>query len=90
MISRTTPAFRKLLAALPADVQQLARQEFRRFVKDPAHPGLHFKMLQRRGTTLYSARVGLHYRELAYEDDVTLYWFWIGPHAEYDRLLDRL
>ena len=53
-------------------------------------PSLHFKVMKRRGLTLHSARVGLHYRALAYEDGDSLYWFWIGPHAEYDHLLDRL
>jgi hypothetical protein len=35
---------------------------------------------------LWSARVGLHYRALATEADGDLVWFWIGSHAEYDRL----
>jgi hypothetical protein len=51
---------------------------------------LHFKSFKRRGLALYSARIGLHYRTLAYEDGGALYWFWIGPHTEYDHLLDRL
>jgi hypothetical protein len=33
--------------------------------------------------------VGLHYRALAVEDGADLIWFWIGTHAEYDRLLDQ-
>lgn len=90
MISKTTRAFRDLLAALPPEVQRQAREAYRRFLQDPFHPSLHFKSMTRRGLTLYSARVGLHYRALAYEDGSTLYWFWIGPHAEYDHLIDRL
>jgi hypothetical protein len=37
----------------------------------------------------WSVRVGLHYRVLAVEQDNTLVWFWIGTHAEYDRLLNK-
>lgn len=90
MISRTTEAFRERFAALPSDVQRQARDAYRRFQQNPSHPSLHFKSFKRRGLTLYSARIGLHYRTLAYEDGSVLYWFWIGPHAEYDHLLDRL
>lgn len=46
--------------------------------------------MRRRGTILHSVRIGVAYRALAYEQDGTLYWFWIGPHAEYDHLIDRL
>jgi len=44
---------------------------------------LHLKKVGR----LWSIRVGLHYRALAVEDDADLVWFWVGTHAEYDRLL---
>ena len=36
---------------------------------------------------VWSVRVVLHYRALANERKEGLVWFWIGPHAEYDRLL---
>jgi hypothetical protein len=29
----------------------------------------------------------LHYRALAVADGSDLVWFWIGTHAEYDRIL---
>lgn len=90
MISRTTPAFRERFAALPADVQRHAREAYHLFLRNPQHPSLHFKRMRRRGTVLHSVRIGLAYRALAYEQDDALYWFWIGPHAEYDHLIDRL
>jgi hypothetical protein len=34
-------------------------------------------------------RVGVRYRALAVEIDGGLLWFWIGSHADYDRLLTR-
>jgi hypothetical protein len=38
---------------------------------------------------MWSARVGIHYRAIAVEDGSDLIWFWIGHHAEYDRLVGR-
>ncbi|ULA64092.1 MAG: hypothetical protein LZF86_110793 [Nitrospira sp.] len=36
---------------------------------------------------LWSARVGDHYRVLGFDilDGIT--WFWIGTHADYDRMI---
>jgi hypothetical protein len=39
---------------------------------------------------IYSARVGLGYRALAVLDGDLAVWFWIGTHADYDRLLRSL
>lgn len=51
---------------------------------DPWHPSLQLKPVGR----AWSARVGLHYRALAKREDAdVLVWFWIGTHAEYDRLI---
>jgi hypothetical protein len=53
---------------------------------DPQHPSLHLKKL---GTTkeLWSVRVGMHYRALGLDKPEGIVWFWIGSHAEYDKLL---
>jgi len=37
---------------------------------------------------VWSARVNQAYRALAYREGKTFYWFWIGSHREYERLLD--
>ena len=34
---------------------------------------------------VWSVRIGNHYRALATELPDGLYWFWIGPHGEYDQ-----
>jgi hypothetical protein len=47
---------------------------------------LHFKLLG--GGKMYSARVGLYYRTLGLPREAGVHWFWIGTHAEYDRLVD--
>ena len=40
MNSHTTRRFRELLDALPAHVQRQAREAYRIFRQNPAHPGL--------------------------------------------------
>ncbi len=89
MNSRTTRRFRALYAVLPAHVQRQAREAYRLFQRDPAHPGLHFKPVNADPPT-YSARVGISYRALGVLERDTVIWFWIGSHAEYDRLVEQL
>ncbi len=36
---------------------------------------------------LWSVRVGIGYRALAADSEDGPLWFWIGTHAEYDRIL---
>lgn len=68
--------------ALPDTVRQLADKNFALLKADPRHPSLHFKRIG----PLWSARVGLHHRALAVAHGSDAIWFWIGTHAEYDRL----
>jgi hypothetical protein len=35
----------------------------------------------------WSVRIGLRYRALAREVDGGYLWFWIGSHADYDRMI---
>ena len=69
--------------ALPEAVQKLADKNFELLRADPSHPSVEFKKVGR----FRSARVGLHYRALAVEVDDGFLWFWIGTHADYDRLV---
>jgi hypothetical protein len=71
--------------ALPAEVRVLADKNFNLLKADPSHPSLQFKLLG--AGKLYSARVGLHYRALGLPREEGVHWFWIGTHAEYDRLV---
>ena len=68
---------------LPAAVQRIADRNFERLKADPYHPSLHFKQAGR----FWSARVGLQYRALAVRDGDDMIWFWIGTHADSDRLV---
>jgi hypothetical protein len=38
-------------------------------------------------SNLWSVRVGEHYRALGVDVKEGIYWFLIGPHAEYDRIV---
>ncbi|MCG2630237.1 hypothetical protein L6654_26770 [Bradyrhizobium sp. WYCCWR 13023] len=78
-----SPRFWKSYEALPANVQRLADANFRLLKSDPNHPSLQFKRVGR----YWSARVGLRYRALAVEANGDYVWFWIGSHADYDRLV---
>lgn len=80
---RTTPQFWERFNDLPKDLQQLARKNFELLKENPKYPSLHFK----RVGGYWSARVGLHYRVLAVQDDSDFIWVWIGSHAEYDKLI---
>ena len=84
---RATAAFWRRLERLPEAVQQVARKNHRLLEGDPRHPSLHLKKLPGTVPLLWSVRVGRDHRALAVEKGGTLFWFWIGPHDEYDRIV---
>lgn len=79
----TSPSFWAAYEALPKSVQSLADQNYALLKANPRHPSLQLKKVGR----YWAVRVGLHYRALSVEVDDGLLWFWIGSHAEYDRLI---
>ncbi len=83
----TTRRFWKCYDALPESVQRNADQCYELLKDDPSHPSLHFKKI---GNKYWSVRAGLDYRALGVEVENGILWFWIGSHAEYDKLLYRL
>jgi hypothetical protein len=89
MNSRTTRQFRTLFAALPAAVQRQAREAYRLFRQNLAHPGLRFKKVFA-DPPIYSARVGISYRAVGVRDGAAMIWYWIGSHADYDKHLKQL
>ena len=83
MNHHTTPAFWHAYGRLPEQVQITADRAFPLLKSDPTHPSLALKPVGR----FWSARAGLRYRALAVRYGETLIWFWIGSHADYDKLL---
>lgn len=79
----TTAKFWQHYHALPSEIRKLADKNFSILKRDPYHPSLHFKQIDR----LWSVRVGIHYRALGLDSEKGVVWFWIGSHAEYDRLV---
>ena len=71
---------------LPQGVQELADKNFAALKADSHYASLHFKEVGRH-KRLWSVRVGDHYRALGRDKPEGVVWFWIGTHAEYDRLL---
>jgi hypothetical protein len=77
--------FWRYYRGLPHDVRELADKNYELLKSDPFHRSLHLKKIG----PYWSVRVGLHYRALAVEAGGDRVWFWIGSHAEYDKLVGR-
>lgn len=69
--------------ALPPELRRLAAKNYRLLRRDPRHGSLQLKRVGR----YWSARVGLDYRALAVPAEGGLLWFWVGPHAAYERIV---
>jgi hypothetical protein len=78
-----SPRFWAAYEALPSSIRKLADANFALPKRDPRHPSLKFKKVGQ----YRSVRVGLRYRALAVEAEDGYLWFWIGSHADYDRLI---
>jgi hypothetical protein len=74
---------------LPEHVREQARQAYALFQQDPHHPSLRFRRVHPT-RPIFSARVGIDYRVVGIRDGNDIFWFWIGSHSEYDRLLKQL
>jgi hypothetical protein len=85
MNSSTTKSFRNRFRNLPLEIQQLARKNFKLWLRHPAHPSLHFKKVG----DYWSARVGSKHRALGIWNGDKIEWFWIGSHDEYEALIRR-
>ena len=78
-----SPAFWQAYEQLPRHVRELADKNYALLKENPGHPSLRLKKVGR----FWSARIGSRYRALAIEIDDGLLWFWIGSHADYDRMV---
>jgi hypothetical protein len=76
-------AFWRAYLGLPDSVRALADKNYALLKQDPKHPSLHFKQVGH----YWSVRIGAHYRALGVDVEASVLWFWIGSHADYDRLI---
>ena len=83
MTHYAAPDFWTGYRALPESVRKLADRLFELLKSNPDHPSLHLKKVGR----YWSVRVGLHHRAVAVNVADGLLWFWVGTHADYDRLI---
>lgn len=83
MNSKAVPGFWEGFNRLPEKVQIAAQKQYDLWIQDPHHPSLRFKKVG----DFWSARVTGSYRALGVMDGDTIIWFFIGTHAEYERLL---
>ena len=67
---------------LPIHIRKLADQNFALLKTDPRHPSLRLKKVGRH----WSVRVGIHFRAVGVESHQGILWYWIGTHADYDRM----
>ena len=75
-------SFWELYDKLPPSVQELADKNFELLKANSKHPSLHLK----KAGKYWSARVGMKYRVLGVEIEDGMLWFWIGTHADYDKM----
>jgi len=78
-----TTRFWVLYEAVPKVVRDNADKNFELLKADSRHPSLHFKKIG----AVWSVRVGERYRALGHDVPGGIQWFWIGTHADYDRLV---
>lgn len=79
-----SPSFWERYEELPDSVQELADKNYEILKADPKHPSLHLKKVGK----YWSVRVGRKHRALGVDVEEGILWFWIGTHAEYDKLLE--
>jgi hypothetical protein len=78
-----SPSFWECYNDLPASIRELADKNFELLKKNASHPSLHLK----KAGKYWSVRIGRKHRALAVEIEQGLLWFWIGTHADQDKLV---
>lgn len=84
-LSVRTEKFRKLFSQLPQQIKTQAKEAYKLFQQNPAHPSLGFKEMNG-ARNIYEVRIGIHYRALGVMDKNKIKWFWIGSHADIDKM----
>jgi mRNA-degrading endonuclease RelE of RelBE toxin-antitoxin system len=86
MKSFTAASFWKCFNDLPERIQELSKEKFSIWKKDPFYPSLHFKCINSHNRT-WSVRINKVYRALGTKVDNDIIWYWIGDHEKYDKQL---
>jgi hypothetical protein len=86
MRSEATPRFWELFHELPTEVQRLAVESYRLWRVNPNHPSLWYRRLEGRDNLATDVSVITTVRWVCWSPESWV-WIWIGPHAEYNRLI---
>ncbi|MFM7347054.1 MAG: hypothetical protein ACKO1J_16995 [Tagaea sp.] len=87
MRSRRSSDFIEAYESLPPDTRALVDKAYALWRENDRHPSLHFKRV---GKTepVWSVRINRNLRALALkEPDGGYFWFWLGPHDEYEDII---
>lgn len=84
MNSATLPSFWDAYGKLGEEVQNAARKAYRLWDRNPFHPSLQFKCINRQ-EDVWSVRITRACRAVGVLDKNTVTWFWIGSHDAYER-----
>jgi hypothetical protein len=88
MEHRATSQFWQHYHALQSHIRSSADKQFSLLKGNPQHRSLQFKKIgDRHGEEIYSARVTLSHRALAFKRPYGFLWFWIGDHEAYEDLI---
>lgn len=93
--NKTTRRFRDLYQRLPAQIQKLVRLTAVAFDQDPTRCTFRHHALNdtNNGNHLpgsFSVSITMGYRAIYTHDATgTRIWYWVGSHADYDRLVGK-
>jgi hypothetical protein len=85
MKSRVVASFWDDYNRLPNGIRESALKQYKLWLTNHQHPSLRFKKVG----SYWSARITDDYRAVGIMDEDTVLWFFIGTHAEYNRILKR-
>lgn len=71
---------------MPKPIQEKAKAGYKLWTENPHHPSLRFKKVHS-NLPIYSVRIDLDWRAVGMLDGDHVVWFWIGAHADYEKLL---
>jgi mRNA-degrading endonuclease RelE of RelBE toxin-antitoxin system len=82
--SRRTKKFNKDFEGLPLAIQKKAEKAYRKWKNNPYDRSLQFKPMPGIASNAYSVKIDDDYRAIGYLNGDTIFWDFIGSHADYN------
>jgi hypothetical protein len=89
VISEITDSFRQNYGELAPDLKISVKRAYKLWLKNTHHPSLHFKKIHDQ-EPIWSVRVSKNYRVIGVMRDEKMIWFFVGTHAQYDKIIKKL